>query len=143
MTYSSIAEKGNQLKEEFALLSSPEKKYEKIITMGKQLPRFPSEAKIEKNLVLGCQSLLYLETSYENGVMYFQADSEALISKGLAAILITVYSGATPESIIKELPLFLKEMGLHQALSPTRSNGLASLFKKMQLEAFEILKGQF
>ncbi|MGR3973519.1 MAG: SufE family protein [Candidatus Rhabdochlamydia sp.] len=140
MTPSSPTEKGQQLKEAFAQLLSFEKKYEKIIIMGKELPSFPTEAKCEKNLVVGCQSLLFLETTYQDGLIYFKADSEALISKGLAALLIAVYSGALPEALIKEPPLFLKEMGLHQALSPARSNGLAALFKKMQLEALEILK---
>ena len=115
---------------------SLEEKYEKIITMGRALPILPPSARSEKNLVRGCQSLLYLDTELRGDLIYFNADSEALISKGLAALLIEVYSGESPEALFKEPPFFLKEIGLHQALSPARSNGLASLFKKMQEEAF-------
>jgi cysteine desulfuration protein SufE len=96
-------------------------------------------ARNEKNLVQGCQSILYLETDFKEGLIYFNADSEALISKGLAALLIEVYSGQTPEALFKEPPLFLKEIGLHQALSPARSNGLNSLYRKMQEEALKVL----
>ncbi len=132
-------EKQQKLKEIFQSFSSPDEKYEKIIEMGRMLPPISPAAKIEENLVQGCQSLLYLETHLKDGLIYFNADSEALISKGLAALLIEVYSGQPPEALFKEPPLFLKEIGLHQALSIARSNGLASLYKKMQQEAIKII----
>ncbi len=132
-------EKQQKLKEIFLSFSSPEEKYEKIIEMGRQLPPLSPTARTEQNLVSGCQSLLYLEVEMRDGLIYFNADSEALISKGLAALLIEVYSGTPPETLFKVPPLFLKEIGLHHALSPARSNGLSSLFKKMQEEAVKIL----
>lgn len=132
-------EKQNQLKEIFGAFSSPDEMYEKIIELGRALPPLSPAARSEKNLVQGCQSVLYLETTYLNGLIHFKADSEALISKGLAALLIYVYSGQNPEALFKEPPRFLKEIGLNQALSPTRSNGLASLYKKMQQEALKII----
>jgi len=110
---------------------SPEQKYEKIIEMGRALPPLPDAARVPENLVQGCQSEMYLETTFRDGRVYFNADSEALISKGLAALLIAVYSGEPPEALINEPPLFLKELGL--SLSPARSNGLASLYRKMLL----------
>ena len=135
MTNLTLFEKQQKIKEIFSQLSSPAEKYEKIIEFGKKLPPLSAFARIEQNLVQGCQSLLYLETRLETGLIYFNADSDALISKGLAALLIEVYSGQQPETIFLYPPLFLKEIGLHQALSPARSNGLASLFKKMQTVA--------
>ena len=134
-----MTEAQKQIIEIFLDFSSSEEKYEKIIEMGRALPPLTPEARIEKNLVQGCQSILYLETTYKEGLIYFNADSEALISKGLAAFLIYVYSGASPEALFKEPPYFLKEIGLHQALSPARSNGLNSLYRKMQQEALKII----
>jgi cysteine desulfuration protein SufE len=131
-----------KLIENFLHFPSLDEKYEKIIDMGRGLSPLTPEARVEKNLVQGCQSILYLETSYKDGLIYFNADSEALISKGLAALLIYVYSGKPPEILFKEPPHFLKEIGLHQALSPTRSNGLSSLYRKMQQEALKIISGR-
>lgn len=135
----SVAEKQQEIKEVFNSFALPDAKYEKIIELGKELPPLSPSARIQENLVQGCQSILYLETSVKDGLIYFNADSDALISKGLAALLIYVYSGEKPEALLKEPPLFLKEIGLHQALSPTRSNGLASLFTKMQQEAVKVI----
>jgi cysteine desulfuration protein SufE len=139
MTHLTSLEKQQKIKDFFLSLPSPNERYEKIIDLGKKLPLLSPDARIEQNLVQGCQSLLYLETKELSGLIYFNADSEALISKGLAALLIEVYSGQPPESLFQYPPLFLQEVGLHQALSPARSNGLASLFKKMQLSAAALL----
>lgn len=124
----STCEKQRNIKEIFYSLS-PEEKYEKIIEMGRALPPLPNSARVPENLVQGCQSVMYLETTFKDGLVFFKADSEALISKGLAALLIEVYSGQRPEALIQEPPVFLKDIGLN--LSPARSNGLASLYKKM------------
>ena len=120
-------EKQKKLEEVFLKFSSQDEKYQKIIEMGRDLPPLSPAARIQENLVQGCQSLLYLETIVKEGFIYFNADSEALISKGLAALLIYVYSEGPPEALFKEPPLFLKEIGLHRALSPARSNGLINL----------------
>lgn len=125
-------DKQQQIREIFSTLSSLDEKYEKIIEMGRALSPLSPDAKIQENLVEGCQSLLYLETTFKDGLVYFNADSEALISKGLAALLIFVYSGQPADSLFKKPPIFLKELGITQALSPARSNGLLSLYKKMQ-----------
>lgn len=139
MNHPTPPEKQQKIKDFFSNLSSPNDKYEKIIELGRKLPPLSPTARIEQNLVQGCQSLLYLETTTKDGFIYFNADSEALISKGLAALLIDVYSEQLPTALFQHPPLFLTEIGLHQALSPARSNGLASLFKKMQLAAAALL----
>lgn len=131
--------KQHELKELFQRFSSPDEKYEKIIELGRNLSPISPAARTDENLVQGCQSIMYLETEFKEGLIYFKADSEALISKGLAALLIQVYSGQPPESLFKEPPVFLKEIGLTQALSPARSNGLLSLYKKMQQQAIKFI----
>jgi len=129
--FEACLEKQNQLKKMFASCSSKDNRYEKIIELGQQLPSFNPASRIETNLVSGCQSIMYLETTLRDGKVYFNADSEALISKGLAALLIYVYSGQSPETLTLCPPTFLAEIGLQNSLSPARSNGLASLYIKM------------
>jgi uncharacterized protein len=137
MVFDSCLEKQNRLKLVFASLS-PEAKYQKIIEMGRGLPPFNPAAKTADHLISGCQSLLYLETRHERGKLYFNADSEALISKGLAALLIAIYSGEEAVVIAECPPGFIKEIGLHTALSPSRSSGLAHLYHRMRQEALMI-----
>lgn len=99
------------------------------------LPPFDPSLKTEENRVEGCQSLMYLDTSFRDAKVFFTADSDALISKGLAAMLIFVYSGEPPEAILEHLPTFLAELGIQNALSPGRSNGFLSLYLKMRFAA--------
>lgn len=106
---------------------------------GKQLPSFQAEWKVEKNLVPGCQSVMYLHAAFKEGKIYFAAASDALISAGLAAIMIEAYSGLEPEAILKTPPTFLDELGIPASLTPGRANGLASLFLKMKQEALSFL----
>lgn len=121
-----------EIQQKFFNCSTEEEKYLKIIELGQNLPSFNPLACIEENIVSGCQSLMYLETIYKNDKLYFNATSEALISKGLAALLIMFYSGKTPQLILQTPPTFLKELGILSLLSPTRSNGIANLYVKMQ-----------
>lgn len=102
---------------------------------GKRLTPFESERKIEANLVPGCQSVMYLHATFDDGKVYFTASSDALISAGLAAILIEAYGGLTTEAILKTPPTFLDKLGIPASLTPGRVNGLASLFLKMKQEA--------
>lgn len=128
-----------QIKEIFASLTTPEAKYEKIIQLGRELPEFSNGMKIPENLVPGCQSQMFLISKCEKGKVFFQAWSDALISAGLAYLLITAYNGCSPEIILKEPPKFLEELKLFSVLSPTRSNGLKSLHLKMQQKAIQHL----
>jgi cysteine desulfuration protein SufE len=118
----------------FLPLKTAEEKYLAIIEFGKRLLPFPRESKVETNLVKGCQSLMYLTSYVENNKVYFLADSEALISKGIAGLLTYVYSGESLEAIFQCPPIFLKEIDIFSSLSMNRSNGLKSLFTQMQKE---------
>lgn len=116
-----------------------QQKYEKIIELGRQLPAFPAKLKRAENLVKGCQSQLYLMGTLKEGKVHFQAYSEALISSGLAALLLLVYNDESPQTILSCPPLFLEELGVHASLSPSRSNGLSSLFLRMKQHALHFL----
>ena len=127
------------IKERFNKCNKPEELYQMIISLGSELPQFDNSKKIEDNLVKGCQSLMYITTSTESGRFFFTAYSDALISKGLAALLYLVYQGQTLETVIHEPPVFLKEWGILSSLSPTRSNGVLSLYLRMKHEAIKHL----
>jgi len=127
------------LKTIFSALSSREELYQKIMEWGKRLPPLNTSSKKEENRVIGCQSLMYLCSDYKENAIYFYAASDALISAGLAALLVEVYSGETPETILTTPPIFLEELGIPSALSPGRANGLASLYLKLRQEAVKYL----
>lgn len=131
-------ENEERLKKIFAPLTK-EERYAALIEMGRSLPPFPEELKTADRLVKGCQSILYLAARYEDGKLFFQASADALISKGLAALLIAVYSGESPEAILTCPPGFIAELGLAESLSPNRSNGLAQIHLKMKQEAVKAL----
>jgi cysteine desulfuration protein SufE len=139
MTFESCLQKQEAIKAIFNACSTPEARYQKIIELGRQLPAFNPSARIPANLVPGCQSVMYLEVTLQGDKVFLNADSDALISKGLAALLIAVYSEETPDTIAHCPPSFIKDIGLHNALSPARSNGLASLYHKMRQEALKYL----
>lgn len=127
------------IESDFAGCSLPEMIYQKIIEWGKKLPPFNPEWKNEENLVSGCQSLMYLHAETQEGKIYFYAASDALISAGLAALLIEAYNGETPETVLTSPPLFLDSIGIPASLTPGRANGLASLYLKMKQEALKFL----
>ncbi len=137
MTEQSCLEKQAAVKQLFAACISEESKYERIIALGKGNPPLNPEDKVPVNLVAGCQSMMYLHSFLENGVVHFAAESDALISSGLAAILIKVYSGEPPEVILKCPPTYLEELGIHASLTPNRSNGLYSIHLRMKQEALK------
>jgi len=131
--------KSDAVKKFFSSLSNPEAKYSALIEMGRKLPPLSVEQKSAAHLVPGCQSNLYLVSRLINGRIEFGAASDALISAGLAALLISVYSGESPEIVLKEPPRFLDDLGIHASLSPNRSNGLSSIHLKMRQEALKYL----
>ncbi|MFY7842842.1 MAG: SufE family protein [Rhabdochlamydiaceae bacterium] len=137
--YSSCLNKQAQLCSIFNKLASREMKYEKIIAMGKDLPFFDPLFKIESNLVRGCQSEMFLRSQSFDGKMVFSVFSEALISSGLAALLLFVYNNESPECLLKIPPTFLKEIDIYVYLTPSRSNGLNSLHLKMKQEAMKTI----
>lgn len=135
---STYLEKCERVKKKFALLTS-EEKYQELIRMGRSLPQFPEHLKTENSMVHGCQSLLYLYCIFQNSQCIFLAEADALISKGLAALLISVYNGESPETILKCPPDFVREIGIGASLSPSRSNGLVQIHLRMKQEALKHL----
>lgn len=133
--YMKIIEIQKQLVEEFEAIDSWEEKYSKIIKLGKELPQLPDELKVEKNKIEGCQSQIWVHARVDAGKMYVEADSDAMIVKGLVALLIKVYSGHEPEEILTTPPDFLQKIGIDSHLSPTRKNGLGAMLKQIQLFA--------
>ena len=139
MEFTSALEKQRALVEIFTNFSDPEAKYEKIIELGRSLTPLSEEYHTPENLVEGCQSRLYLRAFMQGDVIRYQASSDALISAGLAALLLAVYDHEPPEAILQCPPEFLQEIGIFSSLSPNRSNGLRSLFRRMQREAALLL----
>ena len=118
ITFDSCLEKQQRVKLLFSDCDTPQKKYEKIIELGRQLPAYPLELQTPDRLVKGCQSAMYLHTQLVDGKIQFLAFSEALISSGLAALLLIVYNDESPEAILTCPPDFLEELGIHGSLSP-------------------------
>ena len=139
MDYQSCLEKQEKLKRCFSHHRSPEEKYIKIIELGRSLPPYPKECRTDEFLVKGCQSLLYLKSACKQSGMHFIAASDALISAGLASLLHMIYNEESPETILKCPPIVLKELNITHYLSPSRANGLKSLYLKMQQDALKTL----
>lgn len=131
----SITEKQDQIIREFQVLSDWQERYKHIIKQGKKLPPLDEEHKTEDNLVRGCQSQVWLTTELEGNKIIFHADSDAAITKGLVALMVNFYSDEEPDTILTTNPEFIKKIGMQEHLSPTRSNGLASMVKQMKIYA--------
>lgn len=127
-----IAQRQAKLIQEFAGLKDWEERYKRLIDIGKKLPKMPEELYDEKFKVRGCQSQVWLHAGLnEKKNVEFKADSDALIVKGLVALLLEVYSDSTPEEILTASPQFLKDLGLEGHLSPSRANGLYAMLKQI------------
>ncbi len=131
----SIQDKQDDIIADFEFLSDWEDKYEYIIQAGKELSPIGDEYKQDKYIIKGCQSKVWLYAEMQNGKVNYQADSDAIISKGLVSLIIRVLSGFTPKEIIEADLYFIDRIGLKEHLSPTRSNGLLSMVKQMKLYA--------
>ncbi len=130
--------KCGEMKKIFASLP-PAQRYETLIQMGRALPPLSPALKTPDRLVSGCQSTLYLSTTLQDGNLFFEASADALISAGLAALLIAIYSGESPFTVLKCPPHFIEELGLSASLSPNRSSGLAHIYLKMKQDALKYL----
>ncbi|MBK7978442.1 MAG: SufE family protein [Ignavibacteriae bacterium] len=131
----SVINEQNKLVEEFSEFTEWEDKYSLLIKMGKELGELDPEIKIDKNKISGCQSQVWMHAKLEDDRMIIFGDSDAMIVKGLVALLIKVYSNQNPEDILSSPPNFLNEIGIDKHLSPTRKNGLGSMLKQIQLFA--------
>ena len=124
-----------EIVEEFDMFEDWMEKYEYIIELGKTLPMIDDKLKIEENLIKGCQSRVWLHTQHNNGIITYTADSDAIITKGIVAILIRVLSNQKAGEIAVANLAFIDEIGLKEQLSQTRANGLVSMIKEMKLYA--------
>ena len=127
-----IAETEKEIAEEFSLFDSWDDKYEYIIDLGKKLPLLEDRHKLDENKVRGCQSTVWLVADYIDGKVYFKADSDAIIVKGLISMLIRVLSGHTPDEIIQASLEFIQKIGMTAHLAQTRANGLLAMVKQMK-----------
>ena len=128
----SISEIENEIVEEFSLFDSWDDKYEYIIDLGKKLEPLDEKYKIDENKVRGCQSTVYLVADYRDGKVFYKAESDAVIVKGLISMLIRVLSGQKPDDIINAPLNFIREIGMMTHLAQTRSNGLLAMVKQMK-----------
>jgi len=127
-----INEAQDELIEDFELFDDWESKYEYIIDLGKQFPPLEEQYKTEDNIIKGCQSRVWLNAYMDENLLKFEADSDAIIVRGLVSMLVKVLSGHTPEEIASADLYFMEKVDLHQHLAQTRSNGLASMLKQMR-----------
>lgn len=134
-----LEEKKQQVVDDFSLYDEWLDKYEYLIELGKNLSDFPESSKTEDKLIKGCQSRVWLDSRLENGCLFFTADSDAIITKGIISLLIDVYSGSTPAEIAEDDFAFIDSIGLKENLSPTRAGGLASMINTIKKTAKEAL----
>ncbi len=130
-----INEIQDQIIDEFGQFGDWMERYEYLIDLGRSLGPFDERHKTPEYLIEGCQSKVWLYPSFENGIITFSAESDALITRGIVALLVRVFSGHTPAEIVDANIYFIERIGLRENLSPTRSNGLLAMVKQMRLYA--------
>ena len=130
-----MIDRTTQVKNRFLQFKDWEDRYKELINLGKLLAAYPEDKRDEKYKIKGCQSQVWLCPEFKDGRVFFHADSDALLVKGIVAILVNVYSDATPDEILATKPEFLKEVGITEHLSMNRSNGLAAMMKQIQMYA--------
>ena len=137
-----INETQDEIIEEFSSLEDWMDKYQLLIDLGNEQEPLPEQYKTEQNLIDGCQSRVWLQADYGDGIITFTAESDALIVKGIVSLLIRVLSGHTPQEILDADLYFIEQIGLKDHLSPTRSNGLLAMVKQMRMYALAFSKMQ-
>ena len=130
-----INEIQDEIIEEFSLFDDWMDKYNYLIELSKDLPKIDEKDKTEENLINGCQSSVWLKAEWRDGVIHFTADSDAIITKGIIALLVRVLSDRTPQEILHADLYFIDQIGLKENLSPTRSNGLVAMVNQIKLYA--------
>ena len=131
----SLEEAKNQVIEDFSLYDEWLDKYEYLIELGKNLDSYPQEARTDDRLIKGCQSRVWLDWQLKEGKIWFAADSDAIITKGIISLLISVYNGRTAKEIASDDFAWIETLGLKENLSPTRAGGLASMISTIRREA--------
>ena len=135
-----ISEKGQSLVEDFSFMENWTEKYQYLIDLSKNLAPMDTKFKVEENIIKGCQSKVWLKASFENELINFQADSDAIISKGIVAILLSVLNDRKPNEILNADLSFIDQIGLKEHLSPNRANGLSSMLKQIKFYALAYSK---
>lgn len=125
----------SQIIEDFSIFEDWMDRYQQLIELGKDLPPIDEKKRIDSYMIKGCQSKVWLDAELKDGKIFFTADSDAIITKGIVALLVKVLSGRTPKEIIDADLYFIDKIGLKENLSPTRSNGLVAMVKQMRLFA--------
>ena len=125
----------SQIIDEFEIMDDWMEKYEYMISLGKSLPLMDNDFKNDSNLIKGCQSRVWLHAELKNDNIFFHADSDAIITKGIISILIRIYSGQPPKEILDSSFDFINQIGLKEHLSQTRANGLSSMIKQIKMYA--------
>lgn len=127
-----LAQAQQEVVDEFAMLGDWQDRYEQLIELGRDLPLIAPEQRTDGNLVRGCQSRVWLHAVHQDGRIRFTADSDALITKGIVALLVRVYNDRTPQEILGASTEFIDRIGLRQHLSPNRANGLSAMIDQMK-----------
>lgn len=130
-----IKEIQEEIIDEFSMFDDWMQRYEYLIEIGRSLPQISESFKKDENLIKGCQSKVWLHAELDNGIVIYTADSDAILTKGIIALLLRVFSNQTPADILEAEPFFIDEIGLKEHLSPTRANGLVSMIKQIKLFA--------
>ena len=130
-----IKEKQQETVEEFAFLEDWEQKYEYIIDLGKELKGISDDKKVDDNLIKGCQSKVWIDAEFKEGKLYFNADSDGILPKGIISLLVSIYSGHSTQEILDSDFKFIEEIGLQEFLSPSRANGLMAMTKQIKFYA--------
>lgn len=136
-----IEQTEKEIEEEFEFFGDDwEAKYEHLIDLGKSLPRIKEEFKTDDKIIKGCQSRVWLNSEMQGDRIIFTADSDAIITKGMVALMIRVFSGQTAKEIVEAKLDFIDKIGLKEHLSPTRANGLVSMINRMKMDALTLSK---
>jgi cysteine desulfuration protein SufE len=130
-----IKEIQEEIIDEFSMFDDWMERYEYIIELGKSLPLIDDVNKVEENIIKGCQSKVWIHADFENDEVHYTADSDAILTKGIVALILRVYSDQHPQDILNTDTEFINKIGLKEHLSPTRANGLVSMIKKIKLYA--------
>ena len=130
-----IREKQQETVESFAFMEDWEQKYEYIIDLGKELKGISDDKKTDDNLIKGCQSKVWIDAEFKEGKLYFNADSDGILPKGIISLLVSIYSGHSTQEILDSDFKFIEEIGLQEFLSPSRANGLMAMTKQIKFYA--------
>ncbi len=130
-----IKEKQQEIINEFDFLEDWEQKYEYIIDLGKELKGLPESKKTDENLIKGCQSKVWIDAEFHDGKLFFNADSDGILPKGIVALLVSIYNGHPTQEILDSDFKFIEEIGLQEFLSPSRANGLMAMTKQIKFYA--------